>query len=316
MKLKGYLFAIISAATYGTIPLFTLPLKEQGVSVDNILVYRFFTSALLIALYMLARKESFKVSRKEMVTLIAGGLFFSFSAICLFTSYSYMPSGIAATILFLYPVIVALIMTFAFKEKSSWVLWVSIALAFFGIYLLNDGGANSTTDIPFIGFALILGSALFYALYMILINKSPVKAMSGTKLTFYAMLISGIFFLIKSSAQQSLAPLPNSQAWFDITMLAGVSTVISCITMVYAVQYIGSTITAVMGAFEPVVAVIIGVTVFGEELTSGLVTGISFILIAVLLIILADKIVSETHQARVYVASRLFSRRKRSNRMN
>lgn len=314
MKIKGYLFAALSAASYGTIPLFALPLKSQGVSVDTTLTYRFLLAAAIIGLYMLFRKMSFKVSKKDALTLIVAGLIFGASSFCLFESYNYMPAGVAATILFLYPIIVALIMTFVFKEKSSWVLWTSLALAFLGIYLLNEGGTNTGGSVPLIGFTIIVGSAIFYGLYLIFINKSPIQTMSGTKLTFYSMLVAGIFFLIKSSAQGSLHILPDSKAWFDMVMLAAFSTAMSCITMVYAVKYIGSTTTAVMGAVEPVVAVAIGVTIFHEALTPNLITGIILILIAVTLIILSSQIVNETHHAKVYVMSRLFSIRKRSNR--
>lgn len=314
MRLKGYLLAILSSASYGTIPLFALPLKELGVSVDTTLTYRFLTSALFIGLYLVVRKENFRINIKEAASLLLLGVLFAASAFTLFTAFNYMPAGIAATILFLYPVFVALIMTFIFKEKASWVLWISIILSFTGIYLLNGGG-SAEIDIPLVGLLFAITSAITYALYMIVINKSPISSMSGPKLTFYAMLSAGLVFLIKSSFQGNLQAMPNTDAWFNVAMLAALSTVVSCIAMVYAVQYVGSTITAVLGALEPVMAVIIGVTMFNEPLTSGLVIGITLILVAVTLIILGNHIVSETHHLRVYLTSRLFSKRKKSNRL-
>lgn len=312
MRLKGYLLAILSSASYGTIPLFALPLKAMGVSVDTTLTYRFLTSTLFIGLYLVIRKENFKVSFKESIPLFLLGVLFAASAFFLFTAFEYMPAGIAATILFLYPVFVALIMTFIYKEKASWVMWLSIILSFAGIYLLNGGSTES--DIPLIGFIIAVGSAVTYALYMIVINKSAVSKMSGPKLTFYAMLAAGLIFFVKSLAQGSLQAMPNMEAWFNVGMLALLSTVVSCIAMVYAVQYVGSTITAVLGALEPVVAVVIGVTMFHEPLTSGLTIGITLILIAVTLIVLSGRIINETQQVKVYLTARLFSRKKKSNR--
>ncbi len=141
-------------------------------------------------------------------------------------AFEYMPAGIAATILFLYPVFVALIMTFIYKEKASWVMWLSIALSLIGVYLLNGGSTES--NIPLIGFIFAVGSAVTYALYMIVINKSAVSTMSGPKLTFYAMLSAGLIFFVKSLAQGSLQTMPNTEAWINVGMLAMLSTVVSC----------------------------------------------------------------------------------------
>lgn len=312
MRLKGYLLAILSSASYGTIPLFALPLKALGVSVDTTLTYRFLTSALFIGLYLVFRKENFRVSFRESIPLLLLGALFASSAFFLFTAFEYMPAGIAATILFLYPVFVALIMTFIYKEKASWVMWLSIALSLIGVYLLNGGSSDS--KIPLIGFIFAVGSAVTYALYMIVINKSAVSTMSGPKLTFYAMLSAGLIFFVKSLAQGSLQTMPNTEAWINVAMLALLSTVVSCIAMVYAVQYVGSTITAVLGALEPVVAVVIGVGLFNEPLTTGLIVGITLILIAVTLIVLSGRIVNEAHNARVYITARIFSRSRRNNR--
>lgn len=312
MKLKGYLLAALSAATYGTIPLFALPLRRIDIPFDVVLAYRFFFTALIIALYLIIRKEKFNVTAKELFTLIGLGLLFSFSSHFLFWSYDFMPVGIASTLLFMYPVFVAIIMILVFKEKSSWILWLSIALAFLGILMLNGGISDST--IPLVGIIVVGISSLSYALYIIVINKSVISSMSGVKLTFYSMLVAGIFFFTKSQFQGGMEPMPNAEAWVNLILFAVISTAISCVTMTYAVRYVGSTITAIMGALEPVVAVIIGVSVFDEPLTFNLLVGLLLILSAVTFIVLADRIVSKTKQAKVYLAPRLFSIRKRGNR--
>lgn len=312
MKLKGYLLAAVSAATYGAIPLFAIPLKKVISPFDTVLTYHFLLTAVIIGVYLVLRKENLKINLKESLTLIVLGLLFAMSSHFLFWAYDFMSAGVASTILFMYPVFVALIMTYVFKEKASWVLWISIGLAFLGIYLLEGGGSDSS--IPLKGLIIVITSALSYGLYIIVINKSVVSSMSGAKLTFYSMLVTGLIFLVKSMYQGGLQPIPNAESWMNITLLSVICAAISCITMVYAVQYIGSTITAVMGALEPVVAVAIGILFFQEHLTFDLTIGILFILITVTLIVLADQIVNKTQQAKVYLTPRLFSIRKRNNR--
>lgn len=75
----------------------------------------------------------------------------------------------------------------------------------------------------------------------------------------------------------------------DLTLFAIITTSLSLVTLVYAVRYIGSTPTAIMGAFEPIVAVLISVGLFGEQLTPSLVIGGMVIIIGVLIDILFRK---------------------------
>ena len=62
-NLKGFAFGILTSATFGLIPLFTLPLMAEGMLFDSILFYRFLFAALALAGIMAAKKESFHVER-------------------------------------------------------------------------------------------------------------------------------------------------------------------------------------------------------------------------------------------------------------
>ena len=288
VKTKGYTLACISAVTYGTIPLFALPIKHAGYSFDTALFYRFLFSAILIGVYLFAKKSAMRVSGKELGTLAVLGVMYSLSAHFLFVGYDYMSAGVASTILFLYPVFVALIMGLFFREKLSWVMWGAIALALLGVGVLNgtggEGGMNPA------GMVAVLLSALAYALYMIIVNKSSVRKMEGTKVTFYSMLFCAAFFLLRALSRDSFTPAMTFDTGINILLFALVSTVISLITLVNAIKLIGSTPTAVMGSLEPVVAVIISVAVFNEPLTGRLVTGILLIIGAVTLTILSEHV--------------------------
>lgn len=288
MKLKGYLLACLSAATYGTIPLFAVPLMRQGIQFDTVLFYRFISASLFILLYLIAKKTSLKVTGKELLILIALGLLFAISSNLLFWSYEYLSAGIASTVLFIYPVFVALFMGIFYKEKISWVVWFSIALAFSGIDLLNHGEDNGVISL----FGIILAglSAPCYALYIVIVNKSCVRNMSGAKLTCYAMAFTALFFLVKSIIKGGLQPIPSFEVAGDIALFSIVCTVLTNIAMVYAVHYIGSTPTAIMGALEPIVAVAISVFLFAEPFTSYTAVGIVLIIIAVTFIILSERI--------------------------
>lgn len=285
-KLKGYLYGSISAATYGLVPLFSLPIMAKDVPFDTILCYRFLLASLIIAGVMKIKKISFKISGKEFATLTILGLLFALCAIFLLFSYEYMAAGIATTILFLYPLFVAVIMAILFKERINAVTGICMAIAMCGVAMLywgDDSGALNP-----MGILYIVLSGLTYALYIVTVNKSNVGEMSGLKLTFYSMSIAALLFFIKAVAGEGLSVLPDNMAYVNLLLLGIIPTVISCVTLVYAVQYIGSTYTAVLGALDPVTAVIVGILVFSEPFTPNLAIGILMIIGAVTLIILSN----------------------------
>lgn len=285
---KGYILGAVAAASYGMNPLFALPLYEENIKPDMALLYRYFIAAVLMALILIFKKESFRIRKNEIIPLIFMGLLFSLSSLFLFESYNHMAAGIASTILFVYPIMVAVINAVFFKEKISVVTVISILIATVGIGLLykgEDGAVIST-----LGVVLVMLSSLSYAIYMIAINKSVLSKLSPTRLTFYALVFGTIFFIVRVLSTGDFMLPPSSKAWFNAFGLAVMPTVLSFLTMSYAVRIIGSTYTSILGALEPITAVFIGVMLFGESLTFRLVVGIVLILIAVTLIIFDSKL--------------------------
>ncbi len=288
-KFKGVVYGVIAAISYGTNPLGALSLYKEGMNANSVLFYRFSLAAIILGGLMLIQKKSFSVSKKEISILCPLGILFGVSSLSLFSSFNYMDAGIASTILFVYPVMVAIIMAVFFKEKISLVTVLSILLALGGIVLLykNEGGNTLST----LGVILVMVSSLTYAIYIIVVNKSSL-IMSSVKLTFYVLLFCVSTIIIHSFTNEAnhLHMLTTPSMWMWAIMLALVPTIISLIMMVKAVHIIGSTPTAIMGALEPLTAVIIGVTVFGELFTMRLATGILMILLAVILIIAGKSI--------------------------
>lgn len=282
-KLKGYLCGIGAAVCYGTDPLGALYLYEDGINANSVLFYRFALAVVMLGMLMAARRKSLKVSRKELSLLCALGVVFSTSSITLYFSFCFMDAGIASTLLFVYPVMVAVIMALLFKERLPAVSVFAIMLALSGIAMLyhGDGGATLSTR----GVMLVMFSSLSYAVYIVVVNKSPLR-MSSMKLTFY-VLFFGMLTVLTNSFITGLhiQMLTTPRMWSCAFMLALLPTVFSLVLMTISVHETGSTPTAVMGALEPLTAVVIGVAVFGEQLTPRLAAGIVLILTAVIMII-------------------------------
>jgi len=280
---KGYILGAIAAATYGMNPLFALPLYQAGMDPDSVLFFRYLFAIPIIGIMIKARGRNFKLKKKEIPLLMVTGLLVAVSSLSLFQSYNYMDAGIASTLLFVYPIIVALIMAFGFKEKLTIQTIFCIVMALVGIGLLYKGGDGATLSLT--GTLLVMASALSYAIYIVSINKSKLKDIATLKLTFYVLLFGLSLFLVRVDFGKSLHVVSEWYLWGNLIALAVFPTVISFLCTTSAIQYIGSTPTAILGALEPVTAVFFGVVVFGEALTPRLVFGIVMIIMAVTFII-------------------------------
>lgn len=284
MKHKGIICGILAAICYGTNPLGALPLYEEGVNTSSVLFLRFSIATLILGVVMIATRKSFAVTRGELTTMASLGALMAVSSLTYYQSFRYMDAGIASTILFVYPVMVAVIMATFFREKVTATTITSIVLALAGIGLLYRGDAGISLSMT--GVMLVMVSSLTYAVYIVIVNQSEIR-MSIVKLTFYVLLICAmcLFAYSFTSSDLHLMLPPSPRAWFFACWLGLVPTVLSLLFMTIAVHEVGATPTAIMGALEPLTAVAIGVMMFGEAFTFRLCVGIVLILAAVLLIV-------------------------------
>lgn len=299
-KVKGYICGILAAVSYGTNPLGALNLYADGMNTNSVIFYRYALATTILAVILAVQRKSFAVTRREFTVLTVLGALMAASSLTLFASFNFMDAGIASTILFVYPVMVAVIMAVFFKEKVTAITVISITMALSGISLLYKGGDGATLSV--IGVLLVVASSLTYAVYIVVVNKSSLR-MSSIKLTFYVLLI-GTFFIISYSFLGKGAQLQPLTTMHELTyalVLAVFPTIISLILMVVAVHNVGSTPTAVMGALEPITAVCIGVFEFNEEFTMRLACGCVLILVAVILIV-AGKTLPTQHFTYVFSA--------------
>ena len=287
-KTKGYILGTVAAATYGMNPLFALPLYNGGMNPESVLFFRYLMAIPILALMIHARGRSFRVNRREALTLIGMGLLVAVSSLTLFQSYNFMEAGIASTILFVYPIMVALIMSLIFKEKFSLQTGICLLMALGGIAMLYKGGDGTTLSLT--GTILALLSALTYAIYIVGINQSTLKNTATLTVTFYVLVFGVSLFIIRLLTGVELTIPSKWYLWANLLALAIFPTAISFLCTTSAIQYIGSTPTAILGALEPVTAIIFGITVFGERITPREAMGIALILIAVTFVIAGGSI--------------------------
>lgn len=285
-RLAGYLAGFIAGVSYGTNPLFAKPLLESGVPVLVMLLFRYGISAAILAIWMLAKREQFRVKGNEIALLVLLGILFAFSSLFLFFSYEFIPSGLATTLVYLYPVFVALIMVFL-RFYPSWQTWLSIIATFGGILLLSSPSTRASIRIP--GIILAVASALSYAFYLVIVNRSKrIKNVSEHTLTLYALLTGAFLFAaIRTLQGGSITEGINTASdWGNLIGLAIVPTMISLLTLAVSSRYIGPTKTSILGVFEPLTAILIGTLLFGESLTMKMGIGVAVCISAVVFMVL------------------------------
>lgn len=286
-KVKGFAAAVLAAVFYGTNPLGTLALYADGVNSGTVLFYRYALAVAIFALWMLAKGESFRIRPGHAIRFAVLGTFFAVSSIALYMSFLYMDAGIASTLLFVYPVLTAVLMAAFFHEHVRWTDALSIGLSLAGVALLyqGDGGVKLSMT----GFSLVMLSSLMYAIYIVSVNQWK-TTMSLLKFTFwilvFGLLTIGVYSLMMG---ERITLLTTTRQWLCAGQLALFPTVLSLYFMTIGIKLIGSTPSAIMGALEPVTAVVIGVCVFGEHISLRMVAGILLILGAVTLIVVSKK---------------------------
>lgn len=287
-NLKGYLFAAIAAASYGTNPIFAIPLYREGISVTSVLFMRYAMAvAIMFVATMIKSPKAFVIKPKYVGLLAFMGILMVLSSIALFESYKYLSAGIASTLLFFYPVMVAIIMAIFYKERLTKKSWACLVTAFLGVVILskNDDGGF----ISLLGLTLVMLSSLSYAIYLVYINRGPMKKINTSTITFYVIL-GGFLVMIPYCLLDGGLMLPKTTlAWINAIGLGFFPTVISLIFTSRAIALIGSTETAIFGALEPLTAVILGILILGETLTITPAIGMILIFVSVTVLMMKKK---------------------------
>ena len=288
-KLKGYILAAFAAAAYGTNPAFAIPLYENGMNPNSVLLFRYCIGVPFLAILMKIRGLDFSLKKEERIPVFVLGILMALSSLTLFDSYNYMNSGVASTLLFVYPVMVAVIMTFFFKESIRSSLILCFLFMGAGLMLLMRPDGNDGINAH--GFLLVMVSALTYAIYIVLVNSSKaISRIPTTKLLFYVLISGCTVFLFKMAVGTELTLPVRTSGWYNLVALAIIPTVLSLACTSAAIHLIGSTPTAIFGALEPVTAVILSVVFLGQSISAQEIAGGVLIVIATTIVVASPSV--------------------------
>ena len=326
----GYVFAALAAASYGTNPVFAKPLYADGMNPDSVLLFRYAFGIALLGLLMIWNgwrrhnlSTAFRVSRHSLPQLVILGILMALSSLTLFLSYNYMPVGIASTLLFTYPILVAVIMTLVYHEPMSWLVVICLLLATSGVGMLceqtppspllrgetpldpsnpsnpsnlsNLSNLSNPLNLPWgvspfmIGALLVLLSSLSYAIYLVGLNKTRVRTIASMPVTFYVLCFGFLLFVWRICFGGAFTLPQHGVMWLNLIALGLLPTVVSLLLTAWAIQRIGSTQTALFGALEPVTAVALGIIFLGESINLREFLGMVLIFVSVTLVVYRRK---------------------------
>ena len=285
---NGIFYAVISSASFGFSPLFSLGLLAAGLSDFDVLSYRWLIAGIVLMIYALCKKKSLSLnSFDEAWKVILLSILRSITSVTLLIGYANISSGIASTINFMYPVIVTICMMLFFGENKSWINFVAIAMSIIGMYLMASGdGLRVDGGNTGLGLTCSIISAFSFAAYYIVMKRTKADKIEVVKLTTWIMLMSALYFIIANFLfNGGITIVTDGKLWLSILGLGLWATMVSSFTGVKAVRRIGPTLTSILGALQPLTAVILGVLFLNEHLSGKIVVGIALIMISVMVIV-------------------------------
>lgn len=288
-KAHGYILAALAAAAYGTNPAFAIPLYESdGMNPASVLLFRYGLSLPILAVMARMRGRSLRLGMRQIGELAILGVLVAVSSLTLFESYRFINSGIASTLLFVYPVMVAVIMSVFFHEKFKSSTALCLLIMSGGLYLLMNGGDSGFSPV---GFGLVMISSLTYAIYLVMVSVSKTLHKVATiPLMFYVILFGSAVYPVYICCTTSLTLPAHAAGWLNLTALAVIPTVLSLTCTTIAIGAIGSTPTAIFGALEPVTAVILSIFLLRQPISASELAGGLLIVIATSLVVISDKV--------------------------
>jgi len=281
---QGALYAISSGLCYGLMGYFGVSLMNAGLSVFNMLFWRFLIASLFVLLLLLPEyKRVFIVNKHNIQVFLYGMIFYGIGTITYFMASQYIGTGLSMVIFFSFPAIVMLLNIIFYKTKITLLYYAACAIIMIGMFFLADPQAVSFDRI---GIALGLLSAFCYGAYIFSSKKIQLAPLQSTfMVSTGCMLTCLIVALIDSSFYMPAA----FQDWFNIITMGLLCTAVPILLLLQSFKYISSEKAAILSVLEPVFVILFGVLLLDEQLSVLQVVGVIIVLSGALLTLLPNK---------------------------
>lgn len=282
MNKWAYALVVAAAALWGIISIFVKGLAAYGFSTVQIVTLRVAVSAVVLAIYIVAKdRQMLKFRLRHSKYFVGTGIFsIAFFNWCYFTAIRETSVAIAAILLYTAPAFVLLLSRVFFGEKLHAVKVAAVAVAFAGCSLVADIQSGLNGAIQLYGLLTGLGAGFGYALYSIF-SRYALRHYSAITVTFYTFVFAAAAMLPVSGLWEAGAGLYSWPVLINMLGFSLLSTVLAYLCYTFALSYIEAGRAAVIATLEPIVAALVGIAVFGEVLSGWQTMGIVLVVAAV-----------------------------------
>ncbi len=284
-QIAGYACAILSAVIYGCMPIMAKYIYADGVNALTLSLLRNLLALPSLAILALWQQKTLKCAPRKLLSLSLPALFGGvLTPILLFGSYVLIPSGTATVFHFAYPCIVLLIGLIFLRKRISIGTVISVAMCFVGILMFYD----PSQALDPIGAALALGSALVFAVYVVLLPHFQTEAFSGFLFCFYFALWSSVILLIICLCTGNLC-LPASLLGWGLCLLFATSVTTGAVVLFQqGALLIGGEKASILSALEPITGVMIGIAFLHDPARPLVLIGSALVIASSILIAVID----------------------------
>lgn len=294
LKRKAYFFVILAAMLWGTIGIFGKQLNEFGFNPTQVVFIRAIGASVPLILFTLIKNPKLlKIKPRDSVYFVGTGIFsFVFFNWCYFLAINMTSLSVAAILLYTAPAIVMVLSAILFKEKMTKNKLLSLMLTFAGCIFVTafvQGGGN---EITLAGVLAGLGSGLGYALYSIF-GRYALKKYDSITVTLYTFIFASIGLIPFTDIKEMIGLFSNVNALYYAIVLGLGATVLPFLLYTKGLSYLETSKASIIATLEPIVATIIGITLYSEPLTLFKIIGIALVVFAVFILREEGKTVEE-----------------------
>lgn len=282
-KTKGLTFGILAGFIYGFTPILGKLTYLEGSNPMSLTFYRNLLSIPFFFVMLKYNKVPLKVEKKQSKQLAILGFLASVTALSLYGSYNYISVGMSTTIHYIYPVLVTAACIVIFNDKISKDKVVSLILSTIGITLFFEGSINMT------GIFMAFLSGVFFAGYLLFMDKSGLNTIYPFKITFYTATFSSLYLFIFGIISKNLVFSMTFKGWFFTILVAVFVSFLANTFVALGVKYVGPTVTSIVGMLEPITSIVMGILFLSEPLTLRNILACVLILLGVLIVTLAKE---------------------------
>ena len=261
---RSRLMMAASMAVFGTIAPFV---RRIGVSSGELALYRALMAAALIGIFLLITRQKipFAAIKKEIPLLLLSGIAMGFNWILLFQSYKFTTVSVATLSYYFAPVIVTILCPIIFRERLTRKQIICFTMSTLGLVLITGIGDLSGANSHLTGILFGLGAASLYAT-VIMLNKF-IKNVEGIHRTFLQFLAAIVVLIpyVAFTSGVNLAVM-DGMGWICLLVVGFIHTGVTYCLYFTSLKDIPGQKAAILSYIDPLVAVIISVTILGESM--------------------------------------------------